>query len=749
MAAHLTSGPRWGDNEPMNAPFHSVYAHGFVRACVCIPFLRVADPDYNTAQTLGLARRASEMGAAVALFPEMGLSAYSNEDLFHQDALLEGTLAALGRLVAESRDLTPLLLVGAPLRFDGQLFNCAVAVYRGRILGLTPKTYLPNYREFYEKRQFTPARDAIHREVTLLGQTVPLGNDLIYQAENVRDFAIHAEICEDVWTPIPPSTYAALAGATVLANLSASNITIGKAEYRRDLCASQSGRCVAAYLYSAAGPGESTTDLAWDGHALIYENNERLAETERFAGEEQIIAADIDLERLAQDRMRLTSFHDSVGDHLERVRAMRRISFTFQVPEPTPARSSPPLPKREGEEAGDRLPDTADYFSSSSPLGRTPVTEGRGNKEVGSLLRSVERFPYVPNDRAVRDERCYEAYNIQVHGLMKRLQSTQIEKIVIGVSGGLDSTHALIVAARTMDRLGLPRRNILGYTMPGFATSSGTRSNALGLMDALGVTSHEIDIRPSCLQMLRDIGHPFVGGEPVYDITFENVQAGERTSHLFRLANFQNGLVLGTGDLSELALGWATYGVGDHMSHYNVNASVPKTLIQYLLRWVIATRQFSDAASDLIQAIVDTEISPELVPHSGNNPAASPFQSTQEKIGPYELQDFNVYYTTRYGFRPSKVAFLAHCAWADRTRGAWPDPFPDDKKNEYDLPTIKKWLGLFLFRFFQTSQFKRSAVPNGPKVGSGGSLSPRGDWRAPSDSEATVWLKELEENVPD
>ena len=315
---------------------------------------------------------------------------------------------------------------------------------------------------------------------------------------------------------------------------------------------------------------------------------------------------------------------------------------------------------------------------------------------------------------------------------------------------GLDSTHALIVAARTMDRLGLPRQNILGYTMPGFATSDGTRANALGLMDALGVTSHEIDIKPSCLQMLRDIGHPFAqNGEPVYDITFENVQAGERTSHLFRLANFQNGIVLGTGDLSELALGWATYGVGDHMSHYNVNASVPKTLIQYLLRWVIATKQFSDAASELLQAIVDTEISPELVPHSPGDSGASPLQSTQEKIGPYELQDFNVYYTTRYGFRPSKVAYLAHCAWADRASGAWPDPFPDDKKNEYDVATIKKWLGLFLFRFFQTSQFKRSAVPNGPKVGSGGSLSPRGDWRAPSDSEATVWLKELQENVPD
>ena len=682
--------------------FYSPYTHGFVRACVCVPFLRVADPAYNAQQTIGLAKQASERGAALALFPELGLSAYTNEDLFHQDALLEAALSALGQVVDASKTLSPVLLVGVPLRFDGQLFNCAAAIYQGRILGLTPKSFLPNYREFYEKRQFVAGRTAISREVSVLGQTVPFGNDLMYSASNLPNFAVHVEICEDVWTPIPPSTYGALAGATVLANLSASNITIGKAEYRRQLCAAQSGRCVAAYLYSAAGPGESTTDLAWDGHALIYENNEMLAEAERFASDEQIIAADLDLERLVQERMRLSSFHDSVGDHLDHVRAMRRVEFEFAVP---------------GTASG--------------------------------LLRPLERFPYVPNDPVKRDERCYEAYNIQVHGLMKRLQSTGIKNVVIGVSGGLDSTHALIVAARTMDRLGLPRRNILGYTMPGFATSSGTRTNALGLMEALGITAHEIDIKPSCLQMLRDIKHPFIGGEPVYDITFENVQAGERTSHLFRLANFNNGLVLGTGDLSEMALGWATYGVGDQMSHYNVNASVPKTLIQYLLRWVIATSQFDPLTSAIVQAIVDTEISPELVPHSVGDANLSPFQSTQDKIGPYELQDFHIYYTTRYGFRPSKVAYLASEAWGDKLAGAWPDPFPEDKKSEYDLPTIKKWLGLFLYKFFQTSQFKRSAMPNGPKVGSGGSLSPRGDWRAPSDSEATVWLEELSKNVPD
>jgi NAD+ synthase (glutamine-hydrolysing) len=685
---------------PIQRPFHSIYSHKFIRASVCIPFVRVADPEFNVEHTLGLARRASELNAAVALFPELGISAYSNDDLFHQDVLLDATEVALARLVEESRDLSPVLLAGAPLRFEGKLFNCAVVIYRGRVLGITPKTYLPNYREFYEKRQFTSGRDAVGREVLFLGERVPFGSDLIFDAANVEDFSLHVEICEDVWTPIPPSTYAALAGATVLANLSASNITIGKADYRRDLCASQSGKCIAAYLYSAAGPGESTTDLAWDGHAIIYENNELLAEAERFSAREQIITADIDLERLAQDRMRLSSFNDAVGDHQERVRAIRRVSFEFEVPD-----------------------------------GEIP------------LMRNVERFPYVPNDPAKRDERCFEAYNIQVHGLMKRLVSTGIERIVIGVSGGLDSTHALIVAARTMDRLGLPRENILGYTMPGFATSDVTLTNAHALMRALGISAQEIDIKPSCLQMLRDIGHPFIEGEPVYDVTFENVQAGERTSHLFRLANFHNGLVLGTGDLSELALGWATYGVGDHMSHYNVNASVPKTLIQHLIRWVIDPKQFDVETGAILQSILDTEISPELVP-SDSEERDQPTQSTQEKIGPYELQDFNVYYVTRYGFRPSKIAFLSHHAWSDKTRGDYPDALPKEKHNEYDLATIKKWLDVFLYRFFKISQFKRSCIPNGPKVGSGGSLSPRGDWRAPSDSEAVVWLEELRRNVP-
>ncbi|RFA31844.1 NAD(+) synthase [Alkalilimnicola ehrlichii] len=679
--------------------FYSIYTHGFLRCAVCMPAVRVADPRFNAERTLELAQRASDAGAGVALFPELGLSAYSNDDLFHQDALLEACLEALQTLIDASADLAPLLLIGMPLRVDGRLFNVAITLYRGRILGVAPKTYLPNYREYYEKRQFTSGRDTVRDTIELLGQSAPFGNDLLYAADNWPDFILHTEICEDVWAPIPPSTYAAMAGATVLANLSASNITIGKAEDRRDLCAAQSGKCIAAYLYSAAGPGESTNDLAWDGHAVIFENGKRLAESERFPSSEQLILADIDLERLAQERMRTHTFTDTAGVHREQVRRLRRVGFTFSAPE-----------------------------------------------RVHELKRPLERFPYVPSDLEKRDEQCYEAYNIQVHGLAKRIQSSGIERLVIGVSGGLDSTHALIVAAKTMDRLGLPRTNIYAYTMPGFATSNTTLKNAHALMRDLGVTAAEIDIRPSCQQMLRDIGHPAAEGEPVYDVTFENVQAGERTSHLFRLANRHHAMVVGTGDLSELALGWATYGVGDHMSHYNVNVSVPKTLIQYLIRWVISSRQFDSATAETLQAVLDTEISPELVP--GEDDSGEPAQSTEAKIGPYELQDFNIYYVTRYGFRPSKVAFLSWQAWHDRNRGAWPPDLAPEKRNQYDIDQIKHWLELFLYRFFKISQFKRTCIPNGPKVGSGGSLSPRGDWRAPSDSEAELWLRELRDNVP-
>jgi NAD+ synthase (glutamine-hydrolysing) len=681
--------------------FGSLYTHGFVRVAVCVPEVTVASPAANVARVLDLARDASANAAALAVFPELCLSAYSNEDLFHQEALLAASLDALAGVVEASRSLVPVLLVGAPLVLESRLFNCAVAVHHGRILGVVPKTYLPNYREFYEKRQFQPAAALMAAEIDLLGQRVPAGNDLVFRDSSGSAFTFAAEICEDVWVPIPPSTYAALAGALVLANLSASNITIGKADYRKDLAAGQSGRCVAAYLYSAAGQGESSTDLAWDGDALIYENGRPLAEAERFSTGNRMITADVDLEALMQDRMRLTSFADCVVAHAGRVRAMRSVVFAFEPP------------------AG-----------------------------VLPLSRAVARFPYVPGEPRKRDERCYEAYNIQVSALMKRLAATRSRSVIIGISGGLDSTHALIVAAKTMDRLGRPRTDIMAWTMPGFATSERTRANAHRLMETLGVTAGEIDIRPSCMQMFRDIGHPFARGDEVYDVTFENVQAGERTSHLFRLANLHNGIVLGTGDLSELALGWATYGVGDHMSHYGINASVPKTLIRHLISWAIETRQLEPPVLDVLESVLATEISPELVPGKRGSDK-SPAQSTEAAIGPYDLQDFNLYYLSRYGFRPSRVAFLALAAWGDRAAGVWPPGTPETERRSYDLATIRKWLEVFVFRFFQTSQFKRSCLPNGPKVGSGGSLSPRGDWRAPSDADATAWLEELRGNVPE
>jgi NAD+ synthase (glutamine-hydrolysing) len=679
-------------------PFDSLYTHGFARVAVCIPRVKIAAPRHNAERTIELARQAADDHAVLALFPELGLSAYSNEDQFHQDALLDATLEALSAVVEASKKLLPVLVVGAPLRLENKLFNCGVVIHRGRILGASPKCYLPNYREFYEKRQFTSGFAAVSSQIRLLDQNVPFGHDLVYATTDLPGFALHVEICEDVWSPLPPSTFAALAGATVLANLSASNITIGKAAYRRELCASQSGKCIAAYLYAAAGPGESTTDLAWDGHAMIYENNHLLAESERFSLTEQRITADIDLDRLRQERMRTTSFNDAVSRFLDPLRAIRRVDFALGVP----------------------------------------------RQEV-PLRRNVERFPFVPGDPAVWNERCYEAYNIQVSALAKRLDATGIKKAVIGVSGGLDSTQALLVACRCMDRLGLPRTHVLAYTLPGFATGERTKSNAWKLMRSLGVSADEIDIRPACRQMLADIGHPFSRGEPLYDVTFENVQAGQRTSHLFRLANQHGGLVIGTSDLSELALGWATYGVGDHMSHYAVNASVPKTLIKHLIRWVIEHGELQEASA-VLRDVLNTEISPELVPPGDNK---GNVQRSEETVGPYELQDFHLYYTTRYGFRPSKVAYLAWHAWRDRELGVWPAAYPEHSREQYDLGTIKKWLRVFLYRFFKLSQFKRSAIPNSPKVGSGGSLSPRGDWRAPSDSEADAWLDELDDNVPD
>lgn len=673
-------------------PYFNLYSHGFIRAAVCIPTVKVADTRFNAGETIRLAGEAAAQHACFTLFPELGLSAYSNEDLFHQDALLRGVLDAIGQVVHETAALNMILIIGAPLQIDSRLFNCGIVIYRGRILGVAVKSYLPNYREFYEGRQFRPAEEALTKTISLCGQEgIPFGADLIFEVTNIRNFRFFIEMCEDVWVPIPPSCFAALAGATVIGNLSASNVTIGKSEYRQNLTSNQSARCISAYLYAAAGPGESTTDLAWDGHAMIYENGNRLAESERFAGRSQIIRADIDLDRLSQDRMRQTSFGGNARTHRESLIKLRRVTMEIE------------------------------------PIG-------------GRLLldREYARFPYIPTDTAKRRQHCYEAYNIQVQGLAQRLKSSGIDKVVIGVSGGLDSTHALIVAARTMDLLSLPRSHVLAYTMPGFATSEKTYRNALRLMKALGVETNEIDIRPSCMQMLKDIGHPYAEGKAVYDIAFENIQAGERTSHLFRIANLRNALVLGTGDLSELALGWCTYGVGDHMSHYNINASVPKTLIQHLIRWVARSEQVSPETSEILIDILETEISPELIPGQVH---AQPSQRTESIVGPFELQDFNNFYTTRFGYLPTKIAFISYCAWRDKLQGQWPD-VPEPKRHAYTIGEIRHWLEVYLYRFFQISQFKRSCVPNGPKVGSGGSLSPRGDYRAPSDSESAIWLED-------
>ena len=653
--------------------FFNPYTHGFVRLGVATPLVRIGDPQYNLGATLELMQRAARDKALLVVFPELGLSAYSCDDLFHQKALIDAAEDALASLLARTRDLRLAALVGLPVAREGRLYNCAALICQGRLVGVVPKTYLPNYREFYEGRQFTPGDAASLSEIDLAGARAPFGTDLIFRHAELRDLVLHVEICEDLWVPAPPSSYASLAGATVMANLSASNIVVGKEGYRHQLVGNQSARCIAAYLYSAAGLGESTTDLAWDGHALIYENGTLLAESKRFASEPQLSLADVDLGRLQADRMRQNTFGAAALRHRRDVERFRSIEFSLPL-----------------------------------PTGKL------------ALARRVEKRPYVPSDAGHRSVRCEEVYRIQVNGLTTRMRATGTKRLIIGVSGGLDSTQALIVCARAMDELKLPRRNILAYTMPGFATSTRTRNQAWQLMRAVGATAEEIDIKPSCLQMLKDIGHPFAKGKKVYDIAFENVQAGERTSHLFRLANRNGGFVVGTGDLSELALGWSTYGVGDHMSHYNVNASVPKTLIQYLISWIAESDEFSADVQRALRRVLDTDISPELIPGK---------QKTESSVGPYELQDFPLYYTLRFGYAPTKVAYLCWNAWQD----------------QYSLGQIRKWLGVFLRRFFQMSQYKRSAMPNAPKVGSGGSLSPRGDWRAPSDGNAEAWLRNLGE----
>ena len=660
--------------------FYSAYARGFVRVAACTHRTVLADPAANAESVLRIARDCHGEGVAIAVFPELTLSGYSLEDILMQDSLLDAVEAAVAEVVAGSADLLPVLVVGAPLRHLHRIYNTAVVIHRGAILGVAVKSYLPTYREFYERRQVA-AGDDMRGVIRIRGVDVPFGPDLLFDALDVPGLVLHVEICEDMFVPIPPSAQAALAGATVLANLSGSPITIGRAEDRKLLARSASARCLAAYVYSAAGEGESTTDLAWDGQTMIYENGVLLAESERFGTGDRRCVADVDLDLLRAERLRMGTFDDNRRHHRGSLDSFRRIGFRLEPP------------------TGD----------------------------IG-LRREVERFPFVPSDPERLEQDCYEGYNIQVAGLAQRLRALNHPKAVIGVSGGLDSTHALIVAARAMDSAGRPRSDILAFTLPGFATGEHTRNNAARLSKALGVSFAEIDIRPTAELMLTEIGHPYARGEAVYDVTFENVQAGLRTDYLFRIANQRGGIVLGTGDLSELALGWSTYGVGDQMSHYNVNGGVPKTLIQHLIRWVITSGQFDAEVGEILQSVLDTEITPELVPVG----EGEQIQSSEAKVGPYPLQDFSLFHVLRYGSRPAKIAFLAWHAW----------------RADYPLAEIRSWLAVFAQRFYSFSQFKRSAMPNGPKVSHAGSLSPRGDWRAPSDMAATVWLDEIEREIP-
>ena len=689
--------------------FLSAYDQGFARvAAVTLPVVPV-DPAANAAAIIEQARTLADDGVCLAAFPELCLTGYAIDDLLLSDVLLSDVLAAIETLRAASAGLLTALVVGAPLRLGDRLYNCALVIQGGRVRGVAPKSYLPTYREFYEKRHFAPG-DALPAGVESIelpgvrsgsGSTdgvepsarVPFGANLLFEVADVPGLTFHVEVCEDMWVPVPPSSLAALAGATVLVNLSGSPITVGRAEDRELLARSSSARGLAAYVYAAAGQGESSTDLAWDGQTLVYENGDLLGTTERFPDGPRATVVDVDIEGLRAERLRQGTFADNARTLSSPVAGAPTAATTFTDPA-----------------AFRRIRiDAADLAAPRTDIG---------------LRRRVDRFPFVPDDPARLAQDCYEAYNIQVAALVQRLGAIGNPKIVIGVSGGLDSTHALIVAARAMDRLGRPRSDIHAITMPGFATSAGTR-RPYGEYARTGVLPEGVSERE------------------LYDVTFENVQAGLRTDFLFRIANHRGGIVLGTGDLSELALGWCTFGVGDQMAHYGVNAGIPKTLIQHLIRWVVAEGLFDEAVGRTLLSILDTEISPELVPAE----AGGAIQSTQAKIGPYALQDFTLWHVLRRGSRPSRIAFLAHRAWADAQSGDWPEGLPQAERVAYDLPEIRRWLELFHRRFF-TNQFKRSTLPNGPKVVAGGSLSPRGDWRMPSDAGATAWLAELERNVP-
>jgi NAD+ synthase (glutamine-hydrolysing) len=665
--------------------------HGFVRVAAGVPTLRVADCAFNAGRIRALMADAQDQGVAVLVFPELALTGYTCADLFQQPALLARARAALAELVDKGRNtFTGLAVVGLPLVLDDQLFNCAAIFQDGRVLGVVPKSFIPNYKEFYELRWFAPAAGARSRFINLLEAEVPFGTDLLFDAGGAFEgLTVGVEICEDLWVPIPPSSFQALSGASVLLNLSASNEIIGKAAYRRQLVVGQSGRCLAAYVYSSCGVWESTTDVVFGGHCLIAENGVLLAESARLRREPTLLAGDVDLDRLRAERIRTNSFGE-VGrlSPTATGHEFRRIPFRFE-----------PSPK------GPRL------------------------------MRDVDAHPFVPKGQEQLRERCQDIFQSQVAGLAKRLEHIGKPPVCLGISGGLDSTLALLVACKTVDALQVSRAKIRAFTMPGFGTTTRTRSNAHALMKHLGVTAAEVDIRPLCLKEMQALGHrPFgidlrdrtvedlatelskLPAEEHADLVFENVQARMRTSILMNA-----GFVIGTSDLSELALGWCTYN-GDHMSMYNPNVSIPKTLVKFLVRWA-AENEFEGEARRVLLDVVATDISPELLPPGSDGQAT---QRTEHTIGPYELIDFFLFHFLRYGAPPEKILFLAGQATFDRS---------------YPAQELRKWLKVFLERFF-AAQFKRSCLPDGPKVGTI-SLSPRGDWRMPSDAQVKAWLDGL------
>ena len=653
---HTIAGTRVITGEDMD--------YGFVKVAAAVPELKVAGCGFNTGKIIEMIREAEAADVQLMVFPELSLTAYTCGDLFQQQLLLQEALNGLSQAIESTRSLKILVMVGLPLFVDNQLFNCAAVLQNGEILGIVPKTYIPGYKEFYEERWFASGNNARSTSVELFEKEIPFGTDLLFEASGQYNVCFGIEICEDLWAPIPPSSYQAIAGATILFNLSASNEIIGKYEYRRELISQQSGKCVAGYVYTSCGVDESTTDVVYGGHALIAENGGLLSESERFLRERHMIVSEIDVQRLLNDRIKNTSFMEGIP-----ARSYRKIGFKL------------------------------------------------GAMQTGSLTRHVDPHPFVPSDEAARDIRCKEIFAIQTAGLAKRMAHTGIRNAVVGISGGLDSTLALIVTAKTFDMLGIPRENITAVTMPGFGTTDTTYENALQLIKSFKAEFREINIKQACIQHFEDIGHD----PSIHDVTYENVQARERTQILMDIANKQSGLVIGTGDLSELALGWCTYN-GDHMSMYSVNCSIPKTLVKYLVRWA-ADHVTEKVTAEVLQRILDTPITPELLPPDEKGGIQ---QKTEELIGPYELHDFFLYHTLRYGATPLKLLFLAQKAFS----------------RDYGPETIKDWLKVFYKRFF-SQQFKRSCLPDGPKVGTI-SLSPRGDWRMPSDATAELWLKELE-----